>query len=255
MVLDYDLADNTIAYVFDGPMDAQTIEALRDQIEQKLEIHNRINVYLEDRGVAYFTLYSVIVGIIFPLQHHMRFDKVAMVTDRSWVHLLSAINSQFISGDIRNYTSEERVNAMQWVSGVNPDFLYLNSYKLSPIDVMLTDFSFADNTIGYVIEGTMNKKAIVNLRSHVLEKFETHDKICLYLEDSNIEYFSLSAATIGALFPLEYAKRFDKIALVTDRKWIHALAAIDNALIGTKLKYFPVKDRMVAISWIAEVTI
>lgn len=116
MVLDYNLADNTIAYVFDGPMDETTINALRDQIECKLEIHDRINVYLEDQGVAYFTLYSVIVGIIFPLQHHKRFDKVAMVTDRSWIHLLSAINNQFISGDVRNYTSDERVVAMQWVS-------------------------------------------------------------------------------------------------------------------------------------------
>jgi len=116
MILDYDLADNTIAYVFDGPMDASTIEALRGQIERKLEIHARINVYLEDRGVEYFTLYSVIVGIIFPLQHYKRFNRVAMVTDRSWIHLLSTINNQFISGDIRNYTSEKRVEAMQWVS-------------------------------------------------------------------------------------------------------------------------------------------
>ncbi len=252
MILDYDLADNTIAYVFDGPMDAQTIEALRYQIEQKLEVHNRINVYLEDKGVEYFTLYSVIVGIIFPLQHHKRFDKVAMVTDRSWIHLLSAINNQFISGDVRNYTSERRIEAMQWVSGVNTNS-YINSYKLSPLDVMLTDFSFADNTIGYVIEGTMNKTAILNLRSQILEKFEAHEKINLYLEDGNIEHFSLSAATIGALFPLEYSKRFNKIALVTDRKWIHALAAIDNVLIGAKLKYYPIKDRVSAITWIAEV--
>lgn len=254
MVLDYDLADNTIAYVFDGPMDAQTIEALRDQIEQKLEVHNRINIYLEDKGVEYFTLYSVIVGIIFPLQHHKRFNRVAMVTDRSWIHLLSAINNQFISGEIRNYTSEKRVDAMQWVSGVNTNS-YINSYKLSPLDVMLTDFSFADNTIGYVIEGTMDKTAILNLRSQILEKFETHDKINLYLEDSNIEHFSFSAATIGMLFPLEYAKRFNKIALVTDRKWIHALAAIDNVLIDATLKYYPIKDRMSAISWIAEVKV
>ncbi|WP_299213231.1 STAS/SEC14 domain-containing protein [uncultured Dokdonia sp.] len=118
---------------------------------------------------------------------------------------------------------------------------------------MLADFSFADNTVGYLIEGTMDKDAIVALRSQVLEKFKSHDKINLYLEDSNIEHFSLSAATIGALFPLEHSKRFHKIALVTDRKWIHALAAIDNALIGATLKYFPIKDRLSAISWIADV--
>ena len=253
MVLDYDLADSTVAYVFDGPVDEQTIKALRTQIERKLEIHDHINVYLEDRGVEYFTLYSVIVGIIFPLQHHKRFRKVAMVTDRSWIHLLSAINNQFISGDIRNYSSDKRVEAMQWVSKVNSN-VYLTSHKSPPVN-MFADFSFADNTVGYLIEGTMDKDAILELRSQVLEKLKEHDKINLYLEDSNIEHFSLSAATIGALFPLEYAKRFNKIALVTDRKWIHALAAIDNILIGATLKYFPEKDRLSAISWIADVNI
>ncbi len=118
---------------------------------------------------------------------------------------------------------------------------------------MLADFSFADNTVGYLIEGTMDKDAIIALRSQILEKLEVHDTINLYLEDSHIEHFSLSAATIGALFPLEYSKRFNKIALVTDRKWIHALAAVDNALIGATLKYFPIKDRLSAISWIVDV--
>lgn len=121
---------------------------------------------------------------------------------------------------------------------------------------MFIDFSFADNTIGYVIEGTMDKKTILDLRSQILEKLETHDKINLYLEDNNIKHFSLSAATIGTLFPLEYANRFTKIALVTNRKWIHALATLDNILlVEATLKYFPIKDRMSAISWIVDTNI
>lgn len=118
---------------------------------------------------------------------------------------------------------------------------------------MLANFSFADNTVGYLIEGTMDKDTILDLRSQILEKFKVHDKINLYLEDSHIEHFSLSAAAIGALFPLEYSKRFNKIALVTDRKWIQVLAAVDNVLIGATLKYFPIKDRLSAISWIVDV--
>lgn len=116
---------------------------------------------------------------------------------------------------------------------------------------MLFDFSFADNTIGYLIEGDMDKATILELRRLILEKFETHDKINLYLEDSDIGHFSLTAATIGALFPIEYAGRFIKIALVTDRKWIHLLAAMDNLVIKPQLKYFTTEDRLKAITWIA----
>lgn len=116
---------------------------------------------------------------------------------------------------------------------------------------MLSDFSFAENTIGCLIEGTMDRATILELKALVLEKLEEHDKINLYLEDSNIDRFSLSAAFIGAIFPLEHANRFGRIALVTDRKWIHALAAIDNAVIKASLKHFGTKDRLEAISWIA----
>jgi len=118
---------------------------------------------------------------------------------------------------------------------------------------VLSDFSFADNSIGYSIEGVMDKAAILDLRSQILEKFKTHDKINLYLEDSAIHTFSLSAATIGALFPLEYASRFNKIALVTDRKWIHILATIDNVLIKAQLKHFYKSDRIKALNWISAV--
>jgi len=116
LILDYTLADNTIACIFNGPMDTEAINTLRDQILKKLEIHEKINIYLEDQGIQYFTLYSVLQGIIFPLQHHKRFDKVAMVTDRGWIHLLSAINSSFIDASIKNFTSEERLEAMAWIT-------------------------------------------------------------------------------------------------------------------------------------------
>ena len=116
MLLDYNLEENTLAYVFDGPMDAKTINELRRQILNKLEIHQTINIYLEDQGIEYFTLYSVLTGIIFPLQHHKRFNKVAMVTDRSWIHLLTTMNGLLISSEIRNYTTENRAKAMRWLA-------------------------------------------------------------------------------------------------------------------------------------------
>jgi len=117
---------------------------------------------------------------------------------------------------------------------------------------MLADFSFADDTIGYMIEGDMNHKTITELRNLVLEKLKTHDRINLYLEDRSITKFTFSAAAIGMLFPLEHARRFRKIALVTDRKWIHTLASIDNILIKADLLHFAKEDRIKAMSWIAQ---
>ena len=98
----------------------------------------------------------------------------------------------------------------------------------------------------------MDNKQINTLRNLILEKLETHDKVSLYLEDRNITKFTLSAAAIGALFPIEYANRIDRIALVTDRKWIHFLASIDNGLVKSQIKHFKRADRVSAVKWISE---
>lgn len=117
---------------------------------------------------------------------------------------------------------------------------------------MLEDFSFADYILGYVIDGPMDHTQILKLQRLILEKLETHSKVSIYLEDRNITKFSLSAASIGALFPLRYASKIDKIALVTNRRWIHLLAALDNSLVKSEIKHFTTNDRVKAVEWISE---
>ncbi|GAB5399049.1 MAG: hypothetical protein Aureis2KO_06340 [Aureisphaera sp.] len=116
---------------------------------------------------------------------------------------------------------------------------------------MFSGFSFAQDTIGYIIDGKMNTEAINALRAQILEKFEEHDKINLYLEDAGIESFSLNAVFIATLFPIEHAGRFNKIALVTDRKWIHLLGNLDTLVAKVNIKNFTTEKRMDAMAWIA----
>ncbi|MDC8003090.1 STAS/SEC14 domain-containing protein [Aureisphaera galaxeae] len=112
-------------------------------------------------------------------------------------------------------------------------------------------FSFAQDTIGYIIDGKMDTVAINALRAQILEKFEEHDKINLYLEDSGIESFTLNAVFIATLFPIEHAKRFHKIALVTNRRWIHMLGNLDTLIAKVNIRNFTTEERMNAMAWIA----
>lgn len=116
---------------------------------------------------------------------------------------------------------------------------------------MFLNFSFAEDTIGYIIDGVMDKEAIEKLKGEIIKKFETHDFINLYLEDAGIERFSFNAVFIATLFPVEYHRRFHKISLVTDRKWIHALGLLDNMLVGVTIKNFTSENRLKAIAWIS----
>ncbi|GHC47998.1 STAS/SEC14 domain-containing protein [Ulvibacter litoralis] len=117
---------------------------------------------------------------------------------------------------------------------------------------MSVDFSFSENTIGYIVEGVMDKKAVLELRDSVLHKLKTYDKVNLYLEDNEIRKFTLTAVFIATIFPIEYSSKLNKIAIVSNRKWIHALATIDDFFIQGEFKKFPTENRLDAMAWIAE---
>ncbi|RXG28033.1 SpoIIAA family protein [Leeuwenhoekiella palythoae] len=121
---------------------------------------------------------------------------------------------------------------------------------LKPLSVLF-DFSLSDNSIGYIVEGTMDYKAVQELKEAILDKFKKHDSINLYLEDNNIERFSLDAVFIAGIFPMQHKNQLNKVAMVTNRKWIHAIANFNKAVIGKDLRNFTIDRRMEAMNWIA----
>jgi hypothetical protein len=110
---------------------------------------------------------------------------------------------------------------------------------------MLSSFSFSEDTVGFLIEGNFDENLVDNLHQKILEKLNTYNTINLYLEDSNIESFSINAVMT------EYNSKINKIALVSNRKWIHLCAKIENTFLQTNIKSFSSEDRINAITWIA----
>lgn len=117
---------------------------------------------------------------------------------------------------------------------------------------MLLNFSFSDNSVGFIIEGAMDYQAVQELKTAILEKLREHKTINLYLEDKNIERFTLDAIFVASIFPMQHLSQLNKIAMVTNRKWIHAIASINKALVGVEIRNFTIEERLDAISWIAE---
>ena len=106
--------------------------------------------------------------------------------------------------------------------------------------------------MGYIIEGSMDYKAIQELKKAVLEMLKEHKTINLYLEDKNIERFSLDAIFIASIFPIQHLTQLNKIAMVTNRKLIHAIANFNKALVGVEIRNFTIEERLEAMSWVAE---
>lgn len=117
---------------------------------------------------------------------------------------------------------------------------------------MITSFSFSEKTVGFILEGKFNLDLSKKLHSEIEEKMHGFDKINLYLEDNNLENFTIKAVIDECKFNQAYENRFDRIAMVTDRKWIKMCTDLHDSISNTKKKWFSTEDRMKAMAWIME---
>ncbi len=115
---------------------------------------------------------------------------------------------------------------------------------------MLTSSSFTGNNIGYILDGVMDMKSLNKFWYEILEKLASHEKINLYVEDKNLDSFTLNIILIVTLFPLKYAHKFDKIVFVAPGRKHNALEKLKTMLKRVTIKNFEVKDKNIARKWL-----
>ncbi|SRX75497.1 SpoIIAA family protein [Aequorivita antarctica] len=116
MLSSFTLADNIIGFIVDGPYDDVAVERIQTQVKEKLEVFDKLNLYIEDTVNADISLKTVVKSVPFKLKTGNRFDRVAVVTDRKWLQVASNIEKLFFSAEIRIFSSQQRLEAIQWIS-------------------------------------------------------------------------------------------------------------------------------------------
>ncbi|MDX1463120.1 MAG: STAS/SEC14 domain-containing protein [Marinirhabdus sp.] len=117
---------------------------------------------------------------------------------------------------------------------------------------MNSSFSFSKDTVGFLVDGVLDEERLEKLNDKILRKLEQYESINLYLEDNGIEKFTLPAIVKEIAFKVEHASQLNRVALVTDRKWVKACAAIENSLLSSEIQTFSIEDRMQAMCWITQ---
>lgn len=117
---------------------------------------------------------------------------------------------------------------------------------------MLSDFNFSEDTIGFIIEGDVDREAMYNLGKGIQGSMVENEKISLYLEDMNIKSFSFKSIITGMLFPFHYGNKFHKMALISDRKWIHIIGFFHNLLFRFQVRSFSTQNRVAGMSWVMD---
>lgn len=115
----------------------------------------------------------------------------------------------------------------------------------------LSSFSLSDNIIGYIIEGPYDDAMVQKIQREVWKKLEVYDKLNFYIEDTHNARFFPMAILKSIPFKLKTGNRFEKVAVVTDRKWLRYISNFENLIFRAEIRVFSGKRRLEAIHWIS----
>jgi len=117
---------------------------------------------------------------------------------------------------------------------------------------MVSIFEFADHVVGVLIESNLNDELAQEVHAIVLERLKENKKINLFIEIRTGSTISLTASLKDLFFTLKHAGQFHKIALVTDLIWFQNVMAVKDLVMDAEIRSFSNKNRMEAITWIAQ---
>ncbi|WP_114492038.1 STAS/SEC14 domain-containing protein [Candidatus Ulvibacter alkanivorans] len=116
MFTSFSFSEDTVGFMLTGTFDDKIVERLHQEILEKLQTHDKINLYIEYNGIDEFTLPSLLKELIFKLKHTDDFDKVALVADEKWIKLCASMENLFLSSNIKNFDVEDRLKAINWIA-------------------------------------------------------------------------------------------------------------------------------------------
>lgn len=109
----------------------------------------------------------------------------------------------------------------------------------------------ADNVIGVSIKGNVKTKDFELVKNFVSEVEVHYEFLRIYVEIQDIEGFSLETLLKELEFTLSQFHKFEKEAIVIDKKLIQSLESMKGLLVaGVKVNCFTFEDRCEALCWI-----
>ncbi len=116
MISSFSFSESTVGFLVEGTFNKETVNIFIEEVLTKLKQFDKINLYIEDTGIENFTLPAVVEELMFKIKHSNQFNKVALVSDRTWVKTCGDLYSFFTNSEFHNFTSEDRIRAMSWIA-------------------------------------------------------------------------------------------------------------------------------------------
>lgn len=108
--------DKVIGMIISGKVQVEGLEMITKMIDEKLERHEKLNVYIEIDDVSKFSNDAFVKDLKFSFSHLGDFEKEAIVSDQGWLGTLIKITDKlYQSVEVRHFSPDERNDALRWI--------------------------------------------------------------------------------------------------------------------------------------------
>ena len=108
-----------------------------------------------------------------------------------------------------------------------------------------------DHIIGIEIDGWISAEDIDRLTKLIEPRINAGERLSIYAEVNSWTGMSLKAFIEDLKFGLQHLNDFEKEAIVSDSKWLEALAALGNTLFSSiEVKHFTSDEKDKALQWV-----
>jgi len=115
MIVELNIAEDTIGIVFENAIDQGDVDTIQSEILSKLKKYKLVNLFLEEDEVEDVELSAFFDQLFFDIKHADRINKVAIVSDRTWVRGLAKLKDLLVTSDVKTFSLKRRVDAICWI--------------------------------------------------------------------------------------------------------------------------------------------
>jgi hypothetical protein len=115
-IIDFE-SEKVIGVAMKGKINSGDIELVTKLAEEKFEKYEKLSVYVEMERFEGISLEAFFKDLKFGIKNFGKFDKKAVVTDKSWIKKLGEFSDKLFSSiEIKCFSFEEKDEAVKWVS-------------------------------------------------------------------------------------------------------------------------------------------
>ncbi len=109
--------EKVIGMAIEGKIKTEDIELVTSLCEEKFKHSDKLSFYVELDSFEGISLEAFFKDLKFGIKNFGKFDKKAVVTDKSWIKKLGNFSDKlFGSIEIKCFSFEEKNEAQKWVS-------------------------------------------------------------------------------------------------------------------------------------------